>query len=145
MGLTGAGSGPLAAAAAAPFGGGLTISLAACARLSASCTKRFISGFRLRAEGCGGRGGASLAISCFFFSKSVLGIPDELVCASNIKVHNSLANKADCSSPRNPTKSSWARFGSGDSASSGKNKLMAVDETISSSKPRIEVTFCSIH
>jgi hypothetical protein len=27
----------------------------------------------------------------------------------------------------------------------GKNKLIAVDETISSSNPRMAVTFCSIH
>ena len=44
-----------------------------------------------------------------------------------------------------PAKSSCAFFGSGSELSEGKNRLIAVEETISSSNPRIDVTFCSIH
>ena len=74
-----------------------------------------------------------------------MGIPELLDSASNIKFQTSLANDADSSSPKKPTKSNCARRGSGPSPSEGKNKLIAVEETISSSNPSIEVTFCSIH
>jgi hypothetical protein len=90
---------------------------------------------------------AAFSASSFFFcSNKVLGMPELFSCASNMSFHNSLEKDADSSSPKNPARSSCARLGSGGSSeSSGRNKLMAVDETISSSKPRIDVTLCSIH
>jgi hypothetical protein len=84
------------------------------------------------------------ANSFFFWSKRVCGIPEALACASSMRVHNSEEN-APAPSPRKPARSSCAFFGSGDTLSDGRNKLMAVEETISSSNPRMEVTFCSIH
>jgi len=91
------------------------------------------------------------ANSFFFCSMRVRGIPDGLVCASKSKVQTSLQNRFAPSSPRNPTKSNCACFGSGDTAaatpstSSGRNKFTTVDVTISSSKPNRVVMVCSIH
>lgn len=66
--------------------------------------------------------------------------------------HNSAANFAACSTPKNPAMSICADLGSTvvfwfplSSGGVGKNKLTAVHCTISSSNPSAAVIFCSIH
>lgn len=96
-----------------------------------------------------GRGGAGCCSFCcassFFFSSSSLrGMPMGRSWASNSIVHSSAANSAAGASPKKAPKSIWATRGltSGvlPSMGSGKNKLTAVEATISSSNPSI----CSI-
>jgi hypothetical protein len=94
------------------------------------------------------------AISCLVSSSSRRGIPVGDVWASTKSVQRSLQKVAASSSPKNPAKFNWARLGStrgGTTGASnagfvvGRNRLMAVDATISSSKPRISVILRSIH
>ncbi len=96
--------------------------------------------------------------SAFFSSMSFFGIPRDCPWASINISHSSLVKCPACSSPKKPARSNWALLGSTlayftfspdiDPESSfnlGKNKLMAILATISSSKPNIVSIFFSIH
>jgi hypothetical protein len=93
------------------------------------------------------------AASSFFFSSSNFwGIPMGDCWASIKSSHNSEANFAACSSPKNPAMSICAVFGSTvvfwfplSSGGDGKKRLTAVLCTISSSNPSKVVILCSIH